>query len=188
MSYIFFEICKFGGRMVEDWGVSEKWKGKSQSNRVVSWARGRRRERGTRATRVSREHAHGRRKFRDAEATRPDLAAEGGAFIAAMYVAEQDAQARGLVGAKLRAHRQRRIAPIVKRFRRWLDAVAPTLLPSEPLADPKSSVRRRRKLNRRDVSVPGRDGRSKALTRRGSLFALAPLRDEPPAPDPLRPG
>ncbi|MBP8811702.1 MAG: IS66 family transposase [Kofleriaceae bacterium] len=79
-------------------------------------------------------NAHGRRKFRDAEATRPDLAAEGGAFIAAMYVAEQDAQARGLVGAKLRAHRQRRIAPIVKRFRRWLDAVAPTLLPSEPLA------------------------------------------------------
>jgi transposase len=46
-------------------------------------------------------NAHGRRKFRDAEATRPDLAAEGGAFIAAMYVAEQDAQARGLVGAKL---------------------------------------------------------------------------------------
>lgn len=79
-------------------------------------------------------NAHGRRKFRDAEATRPDLAAEGGAFIAAMYVAEQAAQARGLLGAKLRAHRRRHIAPIVKRFRRWLDAVAPTLLPSEPLA------------------------------------------------------
>ena len=79
-------------------------------------------------------NAHGRRKFRDAEATRPDLAAEGGAFIAAMYVAEQEAQARGLAGAKLRAHRRRHIAPVVKRFRRWLDAVAPTLLPSEPLA------------------------------------------------------
>lgn len=79
-------------------------------------------------------NAHGRRKFRDAEATRPDLAAEGGAFIAAMYVAEQAAQTRGLVGPKLRAHRQRHIAPIAKRFRRWLDAVAPTLLPSEPLA------------------------------------------------------
>ena len=51
-----------------------------------------------------------------------------------MYVAEQDAQARGLVGAKLRTHRQRRIAPIAQRFRAWLDAVAPTLLPSEPLA------------------------------------------------------
>ena len=30
-------------------------------------------------------NAHGRRKFHDAEATRPGLAAEGGAFIAAMY-------------------------------------------------------------------------------------------------------
>lgn len=79
-------------------------------------------------------NAHGRRKFRDAEATRPDLAAEGGAFIAAMYVAEQDAQARGLVGAALRAHRRRTIRPIVTKFRRWLVAVAPTLLPSEPLA------------------------------------------------------
>jgi transposase len=79
-------------------------------------------------------NAHGRRKFRDAEATRPDLAAEGGAFIAAMYVAEQDAQARGLVGKVLRAHRRRIIRPIVVKFRRWLVAVAPTLLPSEPLA------------------------------------------------------
>ena len=79
-------------------------------------------------------NAHGRRKFRDAEATRPDLAAEGGAFVAAMYVAEQDAQTRGLLGAKLRAHRRRHIRPIVERFRRWLTAVEPTLLPSEPLA------------------------------------------------------
>jgi transposase len=79
-------------------------------------------------------NAHGRRKSRDAEATRPDLAAEGGAFIAAMYVAEQDAQARGLVGTKLLAHRRRKIRPVVDDFRRWLAAVAPTLLPSEPLA------------------------------------------------------
>jgi transposase len=79
-------------------------------------------------------NAHGRRKFRDAEATRPDLAAEGGAFIAAMYVAEQAAQARGLVGAKLLAQRRKKIRPIVDDFRRWLAAVEPTLLPSEPLA------------------------------------------------------
>jgi hypothetical protein len=79
-------------------------------------------------------NAHGRRKFRDAETTRPDLAAEGGAFIAAMYVAEQEAQARGLVGAKLLAHRRRKIRPVVDDFRIWLDAVEPTLLPSEPLA------------------------------------------------------
>jgi hypothetical protein len=79
-------------------------------------------------------NAHGRRKLRDAEATRLDLAAEGGAFIAAMYVAEDDAQRRGLVGEALRAHRQERIRPIADNFRRWIAAVEPTLLPSEPLA------------------------------------------------------
>jgi transposase len=79
-------------------------------------------------------NAHGRRKFRDAETTRPDLAAEGGAFIAAMYIAENDAQTRGLLGAELLAHRRRLIRPIVEDFNRWLAAVAPTLLPSEPLA------------------------------------------------------
>jgi hypothetical protein len=79
-------------------------------------------------------NAHGRRTFRDAEATRPSLATEGGAFIAAMCVAEQDAQARGLVGATLLAHRRREIRPVVDDFRRWLAVVEPTLLPSEPLA------------------------------------------------------
>ena len=79
-------------------------------------------------------NAHGRRKFRDAEATRPDLAAEGGGFIAAMYVAENDAQSKGLVGEELLAHRRRLIRPIIDDFQRWLTAVAPTLLPSEPLA------------------------------------------------------
>lgn len=79
-------------------------------------------------------NAHGRRKFRDAEATRPDLAAEGGGFLAAMYVAENAAQEKGLAGAALRKHRRQLIRPIVDDFRRWLTAVEPTLLPSEPLA------------------------------------------------------
>lgn len=79
-------------------------------------------------------NAHGRRKFRDAEATRPDLAAEGGGFLAAMYVAETAAQEKGLAGAALRKHRRQLIRPIVEDFRRWLRAVEPTLLPSEPLA------------------------------------------------------
>ena len=39
-------------------------------------------------------NAHGRRKFRDAETIQPLLAAEGGAFISAMYVAEEDARNR----------------------------------------------------------------------------------------------
>jgi transposase len=78
-------------------------------------------------------NAHGRRKFRDAEATQPLLAAEGGAFIAAMYVAEQDARDRGLVGDVLLAHRRARIRPVVDDFEKWLEAVEPTLLPSDLL-------------------------------------------------------
>jgi hypothetical protein len=79
-------------------------------------------------------NAHGRRKFRDAEATQPVLAPEGGAFLGAMYGEEEKAQKLGLTGAALRQHRQRCIRPIVDDFKRWLDAVKPTLLPSEPLA------------------------------------------------------
>jgi hypothetical protein len=79
-------------------------------------------------------NAHGRRKFRDAEATQPGLAVEGGAFIGAMYGEEAKAQRAGLVGEKLLAHRQRHIKPIVADFEKWLVAVEPALLPSEPLA------------------------------------------------------
>ncbi len=78
-------------------------------------------------------NAHGRRKFRDAEQTQPVLAAEGGGFIGAMYAEEEKAQELGPVGAALLAHRQERIRPIADQFERWLAAVRPTLLPSEPL-------------------------------------------------------
>jgi len=79
-------------------------------------------------------NAHGRRKFRDAEATQPLLAAEGGAFLGAMYGEEEKAQKLALSDDALRDHRQQHIRPIVRDFQRWLDAVKPTLLPSEPLA------------------------------------------------------
>ena len=79
-------------------------------------------------------NAHGRRKFRDAEATQPVLAAEGGAFIGAIYGVEETAHKLGLSGDALSAHRQKFIRPITADFTRWLDAVEPTLLPSEPLA------------------------------------------------------
>ena len=55
---------------------------------------------------------HGRRKFRDAEETQPVLAAEGGAFIGAIYGEEEKAQKLGLVGEALREHRQTSIRPI----------------------------------------------------------------------------
>ncbi len=78
-------------------------------------------------------NAHDRRKFRDAEVTQPVFASEGGAFISAMYVAEDDARNRGLAGDALRAHRQARIRPVLNDFATWLAAVEPTLLPSDPL-------------------------------------------------------
>ena len=78
-------------------------------------------------------NAHGRRKFRDAEQTQPVLAKEGGAFIAAIYVAEEQARRDGLVGDALLAHRAEHIRPIADRFETWLAAVEPTLLPSDPL-------------------------------------------------------
>ena len=78
-------------------------------------------------------NAHGRRKYRDAEDMQPVLAAEGGAFIGAIYGEEEKAQRLGLVGDALREHRQRFIRPIADNFDKWLAAVEPTLLPSEPL-------------------------------------------------------
>jgi len=59
---------------------------------------------------------------------------EGGAFLGAMYGEEEKAQKLALSGDALRDHRQQHIRPIVVDFKRWLDAVKPTLLPSEPLA------------------------------------------------------
>jgi transposase len=74
-------------------------------------------------------NAHGRRKFRDAEDTKPVLAPEGGAFIGAIYGEEEKAQKLGLAGDKLRDHWQRQIHPIIESFVQWMDAVDPTLLP-----------------------------------------------------------
>ena len=78
-------------------------------------------------------NAHGRRKFRDAEQTQPRLAAEGGEFLGAIYGEEEKAHKKGLTGDALLAHRRAKIRPIADKFERWLNAVVPTLLPSEPL-------------------------------------------------------
>lgn len=79
-------------------------------------------------------NAHGRRKFADAEAVQPVLAAEGGAFISALYASENIAQAAGLVGEALRKHRQTTMRPIKAALKCWMDATKPTLVPSDPLA------------------------------------------------------
>ena len=79
-------------------------------------------------------NAHGRRRFRDAEQVQPKLAAEGGNFIALMYIAEDKARKRGLSGDDLRHWRQEHIPPLMKKLRSWMDSVEPTLTPGDPLA------------------------------------------------------
>lgn len=63
----------------------------------------------------------------------PSLATEGGAFISAMYIAEEEARRRGLRDDALLAHRRARIRTVLDDFATWLAAVEPTLLPSDPL-------------------------------------------------------
>lgn len=79
-------------------------------------------------------NAHGRRALRDAEKVQPDLAAEGGRFVAAWFDLEEEAQIAGLRGAALLKWRQERTRPVVESFRVWMDAVFPTLIPDDPLA------------------------------------------------------
>ena len=79
-------------------------------------------------------NAHGRRKLRDAEAVQPLLAKEGGAFIANIYVAEAKAHEDGLTGAALKQWRGDKMLPLKQAFALWIDAVEPTLVPSDPLA------------------------------------------------------
>lgn len=78
-------------------------------------------------------NAHPRRKFRDAEAAQPVLAAEAGRFLSRMYAVERQARRKGLTGDDLRTLRQGVTGPVVREFRRWLQRVEPTLLPSDPL-------------------------------------------------------
>ena len=79
-------------------------------------------------------NAHGRRKLEDAEQVQPVLAAEGGRFVSAWFDLEEEAQLAGLRGPELLAWRQERIRPVVDDFRRWMDAVTPTLIPDDALA------------------------------------------------------
>ena len=78
-------------------------------------------------------NAHGRRKLRDAEQVQPVLAAEGGRFVGAWFDLEEQAQLAGLAGDDLLHWRNERISPLVESFRVWMDAVAPTLIPDDPL-------------------------------------------------------
>ena len=102
-------------------------------------------------------NAHGLRKFRDAEETQPTLGAEGHGFLSAMYVEEARAQKLGLAGEALVEHRRRLMRPLADQLERWCDAVAPALLPSEPLMAAVGYYQRHKKALFRfidDANVP----------------------------------
>lgn len=77
--------------------------------------------------------AHPRRKLRDAETVQPILAAEGGAFLSAMFELEVVAKENGLAGATLLDWRQTHTRPISEEFRAWMQVVGPTLLDDDPV-------------------------------------------------------
>jgi len=79
-------------------------------------------------------NAHGRRKFEEAEAAQPVLAREAGAFLSAVFAREHDAKEQGLADDRLREWRQSGTRPIFGDLQRWMDAVEPALVPSDPLA------------------------------------------------------
>lgn len=80
-------------------------------------------------------NAHGLRKFRDAVAADPVLAAEGERWVAAMFDKEREAREQGLVRDALLAWRREHIAPIARDFKRWIAVVHPTTLPKTPLRE-----------------------------------------------------
>ena len=110
------KLAKFSGKLVAD--AESRLNETYRSGRIV--------EAGC--------NAHGLRKFEDALGEQPILAAEAMQFLQAMFLEDAAARDAGLVGEDRIRWRQERIAPISRTFRRWLDAVGPTLLPSTPLA------------------------------------------------------
>jgi transposase len=77
--------------------------------------------------------AHARRKFHDAESSDRERAHVALGFIGQLYVVEREA--RDLDAEARRQRRQERSRPILERFRVWLDAQAPAVLPKSPMGD-----------------------------------------------------
>ncbi len=75
--------------------------------------------------------AHARRKYYDAQTTDPVRAEIALRFIGELYAVEREAADLG--SKERRALRQARSWPILERFRAWLDAQVPAVLPKSPM-------------------------------------------------------
>ena len=79
-------------------------------------------------------NAHPLRKYRDALAVRPKLAAEGLGFLRELYKLEDQAEAECLTGERLRTFRQQHSVEVLDRYRAWLlEVQASEPLPSDPV-------------------------------------------------------
>jgi transposase len=78
--------------------------------------------------------AHARRKYVDAKATEPVLAAAALERIGRLYAVERDAKEAGLDAARTAALRQAASSPVLAELRTWLAAVRSQVLDKSPMA------------------------------------------------------
>lgn len=78
-------------------------------------------------------NAHAMRKFRDLLEYAPPEVERALLFYKTIYDIEREATERGVTTDERRTIRQERTRPVVEEFYTWLEALAPTLLPSNPL-------------------------------------------------------
>jgi transposase len=79
--------------------------------------------------------SHAERYFEAALDSDPIRAAEGRAFIRALFALEAQAKRNHLAETEVLALRQREAAPILDDFKVWLEQTRPQVLPKSPLAD-----------------------------------------------------
>lgn len=79
--------------------------------------------------------SHAQRYFEAARDSAPLHAAEGLAFIRALFALEAQAKRGQLAETEVLALRQRQAVPILDDFKVWLDRTRPQVLPKSPLAD-----------------------------------------------------
>jgi transposase len=77
--------------------------------------------------------AHARRYFFDAKASDPARALPALGFIQQLYAVEREV--KGVEAGIRRARRAEQAAPVLTRFRQWLDAQADIVLPKSPIGE-----------------------------------------------------
>lgn len=77
--------------------------------------------------------AHVRRKFTDAQAAHPDLAAQAVEWIGMLYTLEANLKARNATAEEIAAERQAKALPIMDGMEKWMEQVHTQCTPSDPM-------------------------------------------------------